>query len=116
MLIPACSTVIKTPAEWAALQPPKRITARTLLSKDDVVFEWDPKEYKTAGNPGVGAAMGCIVDPAAGKGQITVRWADNRQEEVMKFKDVRRAGVNLGDDFRQGDKQFTLLKLAKKGV
>ena len=98
------------------MQPPRRVTSRTLLQKGDVVFEWAPKQYKTEGNPGVGPSLGFIADPVAGKNGCTVTWADDDECQYMKFPNVRLAGSNVGDSYLHGGKLYTLRKLTNKGV
>ena len=47
-----------TAARWATFAGTTPITRRTLVSENQVVFEYDFQKYASKNNPGVGPALG----------------------------------------------------------
>ena len=81
-----------TAKKWASLVGTQVIdrNAKKYLKRGDIVFEYDFDKYADKNNPGVGPALGTIID--VNRNDAAIKWADAadvEELEDMRFKDIR---------------------------
>ena len=103
-----------TAAQWAALYVPQQLGKKRALSNGQVVFEWDSK-YATKKNPGVGKALGTVVDAGQDDNdQVEVAWADGGSEMMSRVDLALSCGIS--HSFVRGEHKYTLDTVLENGV
>ena len=98
--------------EWLKTRVGKKLFPKThLLQKGNIVFEWDPRRFKSKHNPGVGKHCGEVTETPTGE-SVTVKWGDGSVETIEKAN-IR---VGPGRDSPFGEEKAFLLKEISGGT
>ena len=87
------------------------------------MFEWEPAKFSNELNPGVGPALGTMLDPEVyvtskkGKKELRskVQFADDETPENLLRKELAVSDCGILESFCKDGKKYKLIRLLDRG-